>query len=93
MTPALRLSTRLPGYSPVRASCSRMRAADTAAATAGREARGCLMAVSTLRLSTRGRRISAARASFSPATATKPWRRISCRAKAEAAPSRGQYRP
>ena len=42
MTPALRLSTRLPGYSPVRASCSRMRAADTAAATAGREARGCL---------------------------------------------------
>jgi len=33
MTPALRLSTRLPGYSPVRASCSRMRAADTAGAS------------------------------------------------------------
>ncbi len=77
MIPADMDKTRQPGYSSVNARCTRRWAAATAASTRGFAAKGALMAVSTFRVRTMGRRMSTPISSrISPPTAvgTKPCR-------------------
>lgn len=73
-----------------RAGLRRRCAAETAASTRGEVESGALIAVSTLRLSTIGRRMSAAMAPSTADTGKKPCSSIVWRAAAPPAPSSGR---